>query len=118
MAMCRYLAVLPIAFVLLSACDLSRTVAEPISPDGGDTDVDSDTDADSDTDTDVDTDSDGDTDTAVIPMDCADCPSVGADPAAIIVVYYTASIIAFAIQAAIGVLLAGHAARRLRSYVF
>ena len=42
----------------------------------------------------------------------------GADPAAMIIVYYTASIIAFAIQAAIGVLLAGHAARRLRSYVF
>jgi ABC-2 type transport system permease protein len=42
----------------------------------------------------------------------------GADPAAMLIVYYTASIIAVATQAGIGVLLARHAARRLRHHIF
>jgi hypothetical protein len=65
------------AFVLLAGCDLSRTVAEPIAPDSGGGD--SDTDSDSDSDSDSDTDSDTGSDTSAIPMDCSDCPAVGAD---------------------------------------
>ncbi|MBW2278444.1 MAG: hypothetical protein JRF63_13205 [Deltaproteobacteria bacterium] len=90
----RAMIVILLAVVAAAGCDLSRTIAEPV--DGGVTDVDSDTDTDTDADTDADSDSDTDadadtdtdtdtgSDTAVIPMDCSDCPSVGADPAAML----------------------------------
>jgi hypothetical protein len=77
--MSRNLHCLVIALVSLGGCDLSRTVAEPIAPDSGSSDGDTDSDSDSDTDVDSDSDSDTGSDTSVIPMDCSDCPAVGAN---------------------------------------
>jgi hypothetical protein len=73
-----------VALATCAACDLPRTVAEPIppEPDGGDTDVDSDSDTDVDSDSDTDTDTGSDTE--AIPMDCSDCPDVGAEPEAML----------------------------------